>query len=247
MPIQSSSTLHWQPYCGAAPDPGQWLARWNWDPWLLGTLVGLLAIGLLSARSRAWNQLGAAAVVFALFVTPLCALGSALFLARSVHHLALALVLAPLLVGAIGPRTFPRVSLTVATVAQTAIFWSWHVPAFYDRALSNDGVFWVMQLSITGSAAVWWAALRRAGAMEAAAGLLAQMVQMGVLGALLVFAGRAFYLPHAITTASWGLTPLEDQQLAGLVMWVGGGGAYLLIASALLWKALAPVAAPRSA
>lgn len=243
----SSTSPHWQPYCGAAPDPGHWLTHWNWDPVLLAILVGLLAVGLTTARARAWSQLGVTAAVVVLFVSPLCALGSALFLARSAHHLALVLVLAPLLVAAIGSKAFPRTSVTVATIVQTACLWLWHIPAFYDRALSSDVVFWAMQLSITLSAALWWVSLRRAGVMEVTAGLLAQMVQMGVLGALLVFAGRAFYLPHAVTTMAWGLTPLEDQQLAGLMMWVVGGGAYLLIASAMLWKALAPTAAARSA
>lgn len=242
----SPTSPHWQPYCGAAPDPGHWLTHWNWDPVLLVALAGLLAAGLTLARARAGSQIAAAAAVVLLFVSPLCALGSALFLARSVHHLALVLVLAPLLAAAIGSKAFPKTSVTIATIVQTACLWLWHVPAFYDRALSNDVVFWAMQVSITVSAAIWWVSLRRAGAMEAAAGLLAQMVQMGVLGALLVFAGRAFYLPHAFTTTAWGLTPLEDQQLAGLMMWVGGGGAYLLIASTMLWKALAPTASPRS-
>lgn len=243
----SSKPPYWQPYCGAAPDPAHWLTHWNWDPALLVVVLGLLAIGLIADRAHARSQIGAAAVMILLFVSPLCALGSALFLARSAHHLALVLVLAPLLAVAIGPRAFPRTSVTLATIVQTACLWLWHVPAFYDRALANDGVFWAMQLSITATSAIWWVTLRGAGALEAATGLLAQMVQMGVLGALLVFAGRAFYLPHAVTTTVWGLTPLEDQQLAGLMMWVVGGGAYLLIASALLWKALAPAPAPRSA
>ncbi|MFD1786161.1 cytochrome c oxidase assembly protein [Sphingomonas floccifaciens] len=237
----------WQPYCGAAPDPAHWLAHWNWDPVLLAVLAGMLGVGFVMARARAWSQLGVAATMLVLFVSPLCALGSALFVARSVHHLALVLVVAPLLVAAVGQAAFPKLSLTGATVIQTAIFWLWHVPAFYERAMSADLVFWAMQLSITISAAIWWTSLRRAGTMEAAAGVLAQMVQMGVLGALLVFAGRAFYAPHAHTTAAWGLSALEDQQLAGLMMWVVGGGAYLLIATVVLWRALAPSAEPRSA
>jgi cytochrome c oxidase assembly factor CtaG len=45
-------------------------------------------------------------------------------------------------------------------------------------------------------------------------------VQTGLLGALLIFAGRPLYAAHLSTTAAWGLTPLEDQQLAGLIMWI---------------------------
>ena len=250
-PSSISHAHHWHPYCGEAPVPNQWLAHWNWDWVLLGCLAALLLIGFRTSRATFREQLAAAGCTIALFVTPLCSLGSALFLARSVHHLALALVLAPLLVGAVGPKAFPRIPLTAATLMQAAIFWAWHVPALYAQALSNDLVFWAMQLTITLSAAAWWASLRSAPALAATGALLAQMVQMGALGALLVFAGRAFYAPHWLTTAPWGLSALEDQQVAGLVMWVGGGGAYLLLASAMLWRALGsdarPQVAPRSA
>jgi putative membrane protein len=239
--------VHWQPYCGEAPGPAHLLAHWNWDWLLLTGLIGMLALGWLKSRETARSQVAAALSVLVLFVSPFCALGSALFLARSVHHLALALVLGPLLIGALGARAFPTISLTVTTIVQIVIFWAWHVPAFYERAMSDSLVFWAMQLSITLSAAVWWIALRRAAALEATAALLAQMVQMGVLGALLVFAGRALYAPHWLATGAWGLSPLEDQQIAGLVMWVVGGVGYLLVAAVMLWRALAPVSQPQPA
>lgn len=237
----------WQPYCGDAPSPAGWLLQWNFDPLLIGIMALLLALGLRRFPATARSQIALLAGMLILFVTPFCALGSALFVARSVHHLALILVLAPLLVKAVGPRAFGGLSVAAATVVQTAILWAWHVPALYDRALSSSFVFWIMQLSILLSAAAWWASLRNAAALEATAGLLAQMVQMGLLGALLVFTGRAVYAPHWLTTSAWALTPLEDQQIAGLVMWVVGGGAYLAIASAMLWRTLGPASQPRAA
>jgi putative membrane protein len=87
-----------------------------------------------------------------------------------------------------------------------------------------------MQVSLLGSAIGFWRAVRAAPVPAAVAGLLATMVQMGLLGALLTFAGRPLYACHAITTQPWGLTPLEDQQLAGLIMWVPGGAIYLAAA-----------------
>jgi putative membrane protein len=50
---------------------------------------------------------------------------------------------------------------------------------------------------------------------------------MGLLGALITFAGGALYAPHLLVTQAWGLTPLQDQQLAGLIMWVPAAGLYL--------------------
>ena len=62
--------------------------------------------------------------------------------------------------------------------------------------------------------------------------------EMGLLGALLTFSQNAIYAPHALTTAAWGLSPLEDQQLAGLIMWAPGALAYLAAALARLYRLL---------
>lgn len=179
-----------------------------------------------------------------LFVSPLCALGSALFAIRAVHHVALALVLAPLLADSLRlEKRIGPASLGVLTAAQAVNFWVWHVPDVYAIALSNHAVFWIMQASITGSAALWWASMRRANPPAAVAATLATMVQMGALGALLTFAGRAFYAPHFQTTQAWGWTPLEDQQVAGLIMWAPASGAYLLIAMVILYRSMQPTPA----
>jgi cytochrome c oxidase assembly factor CtaG len=59
----------------------------------------------------------------------------------------------------------------------------------------------------------------------------------GLLGALLVVSPRLWYPENAIGSKLWGLSPLEDQQLAGLMMWIPAGliygGAALLLAA--LW------------
>jgi len=65
-----------------------------------------------------------------------------------------------------------------------------------------------------------------------AAGLL--LVQMGLLGAVLAFAPRPLYEPHLLTTLPFGLTALEDQQLGGLLMWVPGAVAPLVVGLGLL-------------
>jgi putative membrane protein len=53
------------------------------------------------------------------------------------------------------------------------------------------------------------------------------MVLMGLLGALITFAGEPLYAPHFATVWPWGLSALEDQQLAGLIMWAPAAGLYL--------------------
>jgi hypothetical protein len=48
-------------------------------------------------------------------------------------------------------------------------------------------------------------------------------MQMSLLGALLTFSPRALFPVHLLTTAPWGLSPLEDQQIGGLIMWIPAG------------------------
>jgi len=61
-------------------------------------------------------------------------------------------------------------------------------------------------------------------------------VQMGLLGALLTFAEHPLYAPHLATTLAWGLTPLEDQQAAGLIMWAPAAALYLAGALVILGR-----------
>lgn len=220
------------PYCGMAPAPGELSGRWNLDPVLIAVLLAALggAVVRLRGAQRMW-ALAAIAVLGLIFVSPLCALSAALFSARTAHHLLLMGVAAPLL--ALASPTWRRApSLLAATAFQTALLWAWHAPAAYEWALSHDGAYWLMQGCLLGSSLLFWQAIRAAAPPTAVAGLLAAMVQMGLLGALLTFANQAIYAPHLLTTASWGLTPLQDQQLAGLIMWAPGAALYLLPA---LW------------
>jgi len=225
----------WTPYCGAAPSPDAWLSRWNFDPLLLAALA-MAVLGwhwLGGAQDPARRKWFAAALllVLLLFVSPFCALTSALFSARVTHHVLLTAVVAPLLVLSL-PRSRLAIpgSLAAWTIAQAVVFWAWHAPVLYAAALASDAIYWLMQLSLLGAAIGFWTALRRSPPLAAVASLLATMVQMGLLGALITFAAGPIYAPHFATTMPWGLAPLEDQQLAGLIMWAPSAGIYLGVA-----------------
>ena len=224
----------WLPYCGAAPVPANWLDRWNFGPVLLLGMATCAALLWRMADGASGRRLLASALALALllFVSPFCALSSALFSARVTHHVLLAAVLAPLLVFALPDHRarWPG-SLALWTGLQAITFWLWHAPGLYAAALSSDLLYWLMQLTLLGTAAGFWAALRRSPAPAGIAALLASTVQMGLLGALITFAGAPLYAPHFLATEPWGLSALEDQQLAGLIMWVPSAGLYL--ASAL--------------
>ncbi|QYF87405.1 cytochrome c oxidase assembly protein [Brevundimonas sp. PAMC22021] len=232
----------WTPYCGQAPDPSALLRSWNLDPWLLAALAaGFVALwtwrqGVVERRAAVF----ALAVLVLGFVSPLCALSSALFSARTVHHVLLIAVAAPLIALAM-PKARTG-SLAGATAVQAAVFWAWHAPQAYGGALSSDAVYWLMQLSILGSGVWFWAAARAASAPAAVIALLAAMLLMGLLGALLTFAGTPIYAPHFGTTMLYGLTPLEDQQNAGLIMWAPAAALYLFAALWRLGRMLSPPA-----
>lgn len=224
----------WQPYCGAAPIPTDLLARWNLDPVLLTTLVVTATALWASNRDdpKSNKRVIVAGILAAgLFVSPFCALTSALFSARVVHHVLLTAVLAALIAFSLPSTRQPRTgSLAAWTLIQGVVFWAWHAPALYSAALSNTAIYWLMQSSLLGSSVAFWLVLRRSGPIGSLGALLATMVQMGLLGALITFAGAPLYAPHFASTMPWGLSALEDQQIAGLIMWAPAAAFYLAAA-----------------
>ena len=233
----------WAPYCGEAPGPEIWLSRWNLDP-VLGVGLLLLAVALwrVSAgrdvgRGQLLSLPGAWALTVVLYVSPLCALSSAFFTVRVIHHIALVLAIAPLLAFGLEPwlRRVPA-PLWSSTAIAAAVFWTWHAPAPYAAALSSDSIYALMQLTLLASATAFWTAVRRSGPVAAMAAILITTVSMGLLGALITFAGQPLYEPHFASTLSWGVSPLEDQQLAGIMMWAPGSIAYLAAAMGIGWR-----------
>ena len=134
-------------------------------------------------------------------------------------------------------------------VVGAVVLWAWHLPTLYEAALRSDSLHSLEHASlIATSAFVWAVALgraRRSLAAPAASGLLfATALQSAALGAVLALAQRPLYPIHAAVAPSWGLTPLEDQQLAGGLMWVPPGLIYLVVIAALLARWLGSLEIP---
>jgi cytochrome c oxidase assembly factor CtaG len=123
--------------------------------------------------------------------------------------------------------------------------WVWHLPSLYQSALRSWPVHALEHASFLGTAGLFWWAVARCGAhggLGHGLGMLYVLtggIQSGVLGALIALDDAPWYPLYATTTAAWGTTPLDDQRLAGLLMWVPGGSLYLVGAIALLvgWAA----------
>ena len=124
-----------------------------------------------------------------------------------------------------------------ASVIHGVAVWAWHAPALYQWTLRSDLAHAAQHATFLCTALLfWWAILApRARRTRPGAGVLALFVttlHTGALGALLALATRPWYPAYIRTTSAWGLTALEDQQLAGLVMWVPASFAYV---AAALW------------
>jgi putative membrane protein len=219
------------PYCGSPPTPGA--LDWNLDPVLIAVLLALSVAHVGFAYSHGVAKQGAAACAFGWLVlslaliSPLCNLSVALFSARVTQHMVIALLAAPLmargLVFAPAARRLPTGYAWMAAVVFAAIFWIWHSPAFYDETLRSNLVYWLMHATTVAAALGLWIAVFTSSGPLAFLLLFASGLQMSLLGALLTFADVPLFSVHEFTTAAWGLTWLQDQQLGGLVMWVPAG------------------------
>jgi putative membrane protein len=122
-----------------------------------------------------------------------------------------------------------------ATLVHGVAIWAWHAPILFDAAVTNIVLHRLQHLSFLLTAIVfWWSVFRNTNAGLAAWHLFVTMLHTSVLGALMALAPRVLYQAQTATAAAWGLTPLEDQQLAGIIMWVPAGTIYAGAALALL-------------
>ncbi len=115
-----------------------------------------------------------------------------------------------------------------------AMLWLWHAPGPYMVAVLHTGWHLIEHACFLLSGWMfWWSVLKasRAQIPRALLALLFTLMHTGLLGALLTFARTPLYWRES--------RELWDQQLAGLVMWVPAGGAYLLAAVLLASRALA--------
>lgn len=206
---------------------------------------------------RAWCYVGAVTAIALALLTPLDPLGEALFGAHMGQHLLLAVVAAPLLVLArpivVGSLALPtrwrhrvtrvRRILTpkergaallafVVVVAYAGTWWLWHVPDLYELALDHEPVHIIEHAMMLGAGlAFWWLVADTRGRHANAAGVIAVfavVLASSTLAGLLTFGDDAWFPRHGTLAEAWGLTPMQDQELAGGLMWFPGGLAYVI-------------------
>lgn len=272
-------------HTGRAPEPHDLWRAWSLDPVVIaGLLLGgwLYLRGVRRIRERTETRdhrprwrifcwLGGLAAVALALLSPIDAVGQALFSVHMVQHLLLIMVAAPLL--ALGEPLVPmlfalspggRRSLGMSwrdaralpglwhAVTQPLVAWTlhvvglivWHLPRCYDAAERSLPVHVLEHLTFFVTALWFWWVLfdrrtrHRLGTGPAVLYLFTAALASTLLGAAISLSARPWYSAHWGTTTAWGLTPLEDQQLAGLIMWVPGGLVYLLALGPMLANVL---------
>lgn len=229
------------PYCGTPPAPGG--AVWNLDPILITVLLGFAAaywVGYAKRIDAGANRNSALSfaigwtILTLALISPLCNLSVALFAARVGQHMILALIAAPLIIAGRADimlaraikglsETPGRAEFAVGTIGFALATWIWHMPAPYTATFESHAIYWLMHLTMIGTALLVWRVILRS---EPGSMLLASFItgiQMAGIGAILTLAPMALFAVHEATTWPFGLTPLQDQTLGGLIMWVPGG------------------------
>jgi putative membrane protein len=132
--------------------------------------------------------------------------------------------------------------------------WGWHLPTLYQAAMRHEMVHDLQHLSFFVAACLFWRVMldpirqSRMNQPLAVLYLFTTMVHATLLGVFMTVAPRVWYDEYIGRTELWGLTALEDQQIAGLIMWMPACATYPVVAIALLahyLQRLAPDAGKR--
>lgn len=142
-----------------------------------------------------------------------------------------------------GPRVLAAWHTATAPLTvfllQAVALWVWHIPSWYQAALHHDGVHAIEHLCLvlTGSL-FWWAMVHgrygRGGYGLAVLYVFLSGVHSGALGALLAVSPSVWYQDYAAQAQVWQVDALQDQQLAGMLMWIPAGVIFIVFGLALM-------------
>jgi putative membrane protein len=217
---------------------------WSLSPWSLIPLALLpmalhawrrgtaRAIGVSDADAQRWQRIALVAgwlVLAVALVSPLCRLAATLVSAHMVQHLLLVIV-APALLALSRPAPVARDAIGPIAIVYGLAIWVWHAPPVYTAVVSREAAHVVGYALLIWIGVAFWSQMLRGpqpARAKAALAMLATALHTTLLGALLAFAPWLLYPVLAPGAPPWGMEPLQDQQLAGLLMWIVGGVAYM--------------------
>lgn len=235
--------------------------RWDLHP---SVIIGLALLGglylflggLKSGPGRVTSFALALVVLFFALNGPLHELSdNYLFSAHMAQHLLLTLVFPPLLLfgcpahvvrPVLRPRWVMAFSRVITRPLAAGLIFSapiaiWHFPVFYEAAMRNHNLHILQHLVFLATAVImWWPVLSPVPELPRLPHLLQMVylfllgIPMSVTGALITLADRPLYPFYVAAPRVGGLSPLQDQQIGGLLMWVLGG-IMLWIVMTVIW------------
>jgi cytochrome c oxidase assembly factor CtaG len=224
--------------------------------WQHGWLDRLRQRGLIR-RSHPWYFGVGLAVIFIALLSPIDVMADMLFTMHMIQHMLLMMVAAPLILlglpapmarwliletrlkGLLSALTFPLVVYTLLNLN----FLMWHIPAFYNAALSNRLIHDLQHALFFYTALLsWWSIL------DPTRGwfpmwhwqparwlyLLINAPPSYVLGSILWASSTVWYTYYLQAPRLWGLTALQDQRYGGMLMWTQGW-MYLMASMAIFF------------
>ena len=246
-------------------DQINWL-RWSVHPSTVAGIVGLAALYLWRARREgrsptANQRVSFGAGLFFLFIAlngPIHDLSdSYLFSVHMVQHLLLTMLVVPLLIAgtpgwmlrpALRNRAVAGVARAITKPAAAFSIFNltlavWHVPAVYDVAMRNHGVHIVQHLCFLVAATLMWWPLMSPLPELPRASFPAQMLYtflltlpMSLIGVIITYAGGVLYPAYQSAPRIAGLSPMDDQLIGGLIMWIPGGFIFLGVLTVVFFR-----------
>lgn len=240
--------------------PDDW-RQWDLHP---SVVIGLVLLGglyvflggLRASRRRVAAFAASLVVLLGALNGPLHELSDDyLFSAHMVQHLILTLLFPPLFLyglpadvvrRVLGPPWLRRLGVRLVRPVTAAVIFTvpialWHLPPFYEAAMRHHGLHIAQHLVfLVTSVVMWWPVLSpvpelpRASYPAQLLYLFLLGIPMSVVGAMITLADAPLYPFYTAAPRVWSLSPMADQQIGGLMMWVPGGLVFWL-AMTVVW------------
>ena len=197
----------------------------------------------MTRRVVAWMA-GIAAVLLVV-ASPAAHLDHHLLTAHMAQHLVLMLVAAPLILAGARPAILPRPHPAICWFAGSFTVVFWHIPAIFAVALESGWWHGFEQVSFLLAGILFWRPVIGSSDWSTPIYLFLATLPCDALSAFLTFCGHVVYRPYLSGHADrFGLSPLDDQQLAGALMWVVVTFAYLIPALILTSRLVSERSSP---
>lgn len=208
-----------------------------------------------------WQQITFFAGLFVIFASlngPLHDLSDYyLFSAHMVQHLLLSLAVPPLLlVGTPGWLLRPLLAVRpIGSIARAVtkpircfiifnvVISLWHLPPLYNTAMAYHPVHIVQHLTfMAASVLMWWPFLSPMPELPRLAYpgqmlyCFLMVIPMSIIAIYIAMADHVLYPAYSIAPRIWDLTPMSDQQIGGLIMWVPGGLLFYVVMTFVFFK-----------